>query len=271
MKTISLLLRILAIAGAVVAIIGWVATNNKVEDVTRSTKKALQRVDAARQEATDAEQRFKAADAKLKSLESDLAAAKSRATSARSQLAEAQREASSLRSEIKERQATISTLESQNSRLKEEMISMRTDVPEADSQQIAQYEERIASLNTEVQRLKEELANTTASVTAASPAVATATDALAASNRKGPAPRLATSEATTANVLRADNQNGLVIIDRGWRQGLEEEMEFGIAKGFSKPVQVKVTKTEPDYSLAYILPGSEGAKFAEGDEIKLLQ
>ncbi len=270
MKVISLLLRVLAILGAVVAIVGWVLTKGKVEEANQQIVKIQAEASAARQEASDSEQKFKASDSRAKALESDLADAKSRATSARSQLAEAQRDISGLRSDVREKDTEIQAMEAQNTKLKEEIISMRTEVPDVDPTKLAEYEEKISSLNSEIDRLKDELSK--APRTGSAP-VAVASTEPSADGSLAPtaAPRLAPSDDNTAAVLKADVKSGLVIIDRGQKAGLQEQMEFGIAKGYSKPVRVKVAKVAPDYSLAYILPGSEGAKFAAGDEIKLLQ
>lgn len=269
MKAISLLLRVLAILGAIVAIVGWVLTKGKVQEANQEITKITAQAKTARDEANDSEQKFKAADSRAKALESDLSDAKARATSARSQLAEAQRDISSLRSDNTQKDSEIKAMEAQNTKLKEEIISMRTEVPDVDPAKLAEYEEKIAALNTEIDRLKDELS--TSPKAAAIPGTVAANGTIETAAAPTVVPRLAASADNTATVLKADNKSGLVIIDRGQKSGLQEQMEFGIAKGYSKPVRVKVAKVAPDYSLANILPGSDGAKFAEGDEIKLLQ
>jgi len=74
-----------------------------------------------------------------------------------------------------------------------------------------------------------------------------------------------------ASILKSDPDNGIIIISRGQKGGLQREMEFSIAKGFSAPVRVKVRKVTPDISVAHILPGSKKVSFEEGDEITLIQ
>lgn len=268
MKAVSLLLRILAIAGAIVAAIGWFAINGKLKEANDTIARTQAGLNAAKQEASDAEQRFQAADARGKSLDAELADQRSRATSARTQLAEANRNITTLREEIRQGQSQIQSLEGQNTNLKEELISMRTAVPTVDTESVAEYEERIKTLTQQVATLRDEVATATARGAAAP----TGTAAIGTTPSGAPRSLRLASTGDTASVLKADIPNGMIIISRGQKQGLQEQMEFGIAKGFSAPMRVKLTRVEPEYSLAYILPGDTARlNLTEGDEVTLIQ
>lgn len=275
MKSISLLLRVLAIVGAIVAVVGWVATQDKVKDANADLTKAKSQAKAAQVEAADFDKKFQAAQSKAGSLESDLADAKSRVQSGRAELSVSKRETTAARAELKESKAELKSLEAQNTKLKEEIIAARTEVPDVDPEQIKAYEEKIATLGEEVDNLKDRLARSStgsSNVIAATDGVSatTGTGGAAASDASATPVLRLSSSGQTASVLKADVDNGLIVISRGQKQGLQKEMEFGIAKGFSAPVRVKVARTAPDYSVAYILPGGDPS-FAAGDEVTLVQ
>lgn len=280
---LSLLLRVLAVLAAAVAIYGWVTTKGKIAEANQQVQQAKAEAVTARADAAEAMQKFKSTNTRASALDSDLADAKSRATSARSQLAQAQREISELKQQIQTGQSEIRALESQNTKLKEEIIAAKTEVPTTLSpEDTSEQQRQMDELRKEITNLRGQLsrAQTSAAATVAGapglmdaplPSESTpegqATEAIAGSTT----PRLSAS-GETAEILKADTKNGLVIISSGYNQGLQADMELGIAVGTSAPVRIRVSKIETDYSIANILPG-EGPRprFAEGDVITLLQ
>ncbi|MEM9227353.1 MAG: hypothetical protein AAGA45_05240, partial [Verrucomicrobiota bacterium] len=79
-------------------------------------------------------------------------------------------------------------------------------------------------------------------------------------------------EPQTLQILKADHDNGLLIISRGQKGGLQKQMEFGLVKGLEKPIRVKVSRVENDYAVAHISPGMNHAvDYQEGDEVRVTQ
>ena len=273
MKSISLLLRVLAIVGAIVAAVGWFATDGKVKQANDEISNLESQLKQAQNTAAEFEKKHSDVSSRVAGLQSDLTEFKSRATSARSQLVQAQRDTTAVRDELRASQAEVKDLEEKNENLRREITDARIKVAEVDPEKIKQYEEKIAQLGEEVDTLKDKLA--IAARGSSTQIVPTSSDATAADGSAAatPAvvPRLAKS-GETASVLKADVDNGLIIISRGQKQGLQQAMEFGIAKDYSVPVRVKVARTTPDFSVAYILPGKGGNPiFEAGDKITLVQ
>ena len=49
-------------------------------------------------------------------------------------------------------------------------------------------------------------------------------------------------------------------------------MEFGIVKGFEKPIRLKASKVEPTYVITNIVPGENSARiYKEGDTVSIIQ
>ncbi len=283
MKIVSIILRVLAILGAAAAVAGYVLTQNKVNELNEQLAQEQSKATAAQQQATSAQDELSNAKSKVSGLSSDLGAVQERETKARNEFNQAQREIKSLQSDLKDIKSKVADLEQRNNTLKRELLDQRTSVPTDNSAEISQYQAKIEALNKQVMQLKTDLdaatARTSGSTAAAAGTAATGTAGASSTvapsgTPDAPATTVVSSAAKgqSATILKADHDNGILIISRGQQGGLQRQMEFGIVKGVEKPIRLTVTRVEPDFAIAHIAPGTSHAKiYKEGDTIQIVQ
>ncbi|MBC2594307.1 hypothetical protein H5P28_08535 [Ruficoccus amylovorans] len=298
MKMVSILLRLIAILGACAAVAGWVLTQGKVDEANAKLADKDKLVADAQAQATDARNQLETLQGKIKGLDSDLGASKDRESKALSQYATANRNLTSLQNELQKAKSDLASLKSDNDKLKRELIGQRTSAPDS-STNVAAYESKISALEAQVKTLTSQLADAQAQAQAAASAV-TSSAATAASTtpakttaRVDPTygsstytPAVSNSEAgtatesapsepvvtSTATVLKMDTSSGIVIISQPSQGNVSSQTEFGIVKGFEKPLRLKASRVEGAYIITNIVPGQNSARvYKEGDTISIIK
>lgn len=263
MKTVSLLLRILAVLGAVAAIALFFMTQGKVEDLQQQQRQNLSAKSSLHGQIDELTSARNELEGRFRGLEADLATTRTEFQNARSQLAQNRREMTTVQADLRRAREEVQNLEGQNTRLKEEIIATRATVPEVDAAQVEQYRERIAQLTRRVEEMQGQLdrrpaAGAVVPGSEAEPTVAQVQPEV----RRGDRPR-------SASVLRTNPSLGLVVLDSGSDQGLRQNMEFEIARHLGPKVKVRLSNVQSDVSVANILPGQGNVSFEQGQSVTL--
>ncbi len=272
MKAVSIILRILAILGAIAAVAGVLMVQNKVANITKEKEAAEQTVQSLRQEVGNHEDILSGLRSQLTARDSDLASARSEITRVRSQLVTAQRDASNSERELREARTRITDLDSQVRSMRQELVDANVQVAQGDPQRLREQEDKIAELQQEVDSLKDQLAVAMRTATTQPAVAGTPTSDIGTAATTAAAPTLASVErGTKTSVIRVDHKNGLIILGLGTESGIQANSEFEIVKGFERPIRLHVQSTQPNFLIANILPGDGNPRaFSAGDEVQLV-
>ncbi|MEO0795685.1 MAG: hypothetical protein AAFX93_11000 [Verrucomicrobiota bacterium] len=276
MKGLSIALRILAILGAIAAVVAWLLTNGKVEEITAQKNSETNRANVSASQVETLESDILSIRSENTQLSSDNADLDSRVKTLQSGASRDKREISNIRKDMKSLQAEYNELTSDYDDLKKEVQITANSRDGAtsmvDSAQIQEYEDRIQALNDELDGVKDKLVVAERrALNATGGLIAPAGDTTGGgSAAPGSVPQVAVPT-KTASILRSDLDRGILIISRGQVDGLQKQMEFSVAKGLSRKVRVKVGSVAPTYSVAYVLPGEDPSHLQEGDEVKITQ
>lgn len=271
MKAVSMTLRILAIVGAIVAVVAWVLTNGKVATLEDELAQSQDAKESAQSKLSDMEDEVTKLDAKLRTKDSETADEKARSQKLNTQLVQARREVTTLQQENADKKRNIQALKKENSNLKEEIINREVDLPEIDADEVADLKEQIAELEEEVDSMTEKLAE--AEEMAMKAKIASGPDEAGDTNGAADGSDIfaPVQPGKKISVLKIDARNGLIVFGNE-ADGLAKGMEFGVRKDYSRALRVRVSNVTSQYVIGYILPGEAKAKsFNTGDLVEIIQ
>ncbi len=236
MNVVSLILRALAILGAIAAAVGFVSVRGKVEDQSKALKAASQKYAAAQAEIeqtkADGEKAVAEERMKLKDIEKLQLEQKALADQATSQLAVARREVETAKKDAADKEKQVSNMKRDISAKNTEIASMKTKLAAGDPDKIKAQEAEIEALKKELTALK--------------------TPALAPKAETPGKPVYVDTQ-----VLAYDTEAGLITLAVGEKQVrpneslelIQDERELGTAV---------VMDVRPTFCIARIIPGTRG-------------
>ncbi len=297
MNNASLILRILAIVGALLALIGWALTNQSVRRSEVRLAEVTTELTAAQTAANSLNARLETTQRDLEATRSNLNAVTIERDSVNATLVQSRRDLEQRQSELRSAQTALNQSQSTVDILRGELSTARAAVREVQDMEarlarLEALEREVADLTTarstlqnRVRQLEGQLAARltapapTASGTTAGAPTGTATigtpAAAATPVARVPAPIAAEGLRPlegSAKVLRVATADGLVIINQGRGDGRTVGEQVAIATEFSRPIQGSVTRVFDTISVLSILPDQgDWSFFKEGDTVTLLK
>jgi len=272
MKGLSIALRIIAILGAIAAVVAWVMTKGKVEEAETKIAQLETRAGNLTTQVDELDSQLTAARGEKNQISEQLADSRARINALQKENLERQRAESKLRTETRELEQKYAELESANDQLKREILDVQTNRPQeaaVDPAKLQELEDQLAAVREELENTKDKLSAANLRAQAASGGAPSGGTGASGGQADGAAPTIAQLNAQSASILRSDPEKGILIISRGQVDGLQRQMEFNVAKGLEKTVRVKVGTVAPTYAVAYVLPGQDPSHLQEGDQISI--
>lgn len=271
MKGLSIALRVIAILGAAAAAFFWYQTRGVVQEKTEQ----ITALEGEKADIADLNKQLTAEKEGLKGQvnqkELELSEAKSQVRFSSDQVSKLKRDLGKLERDFGDKQEELVALNKEHEGLKAELKNLITTYQtgdKADPEQLKQYKADIDRLEEDKNELKDKIAVLEKRLQDAQAGVPTTGPTAVAENGSGsvgPVPE------QDASVLRTDPDRGILIISRGQADGLQQQMQFNIAKGLGKKVRVKVGTVTPTYSVAYVLPGEDPSYIQQGDSVRITQ
>jgi len=273
MKALSLILRVVAILGAVAAVALFMMVQGKVEDKENELVAAQAQLSTTQGEKENLAADKAALQSQVKELEAKVADQTSIISRINTNLSEAQRKTSTLESDLEKTKSTLETRESEIAQLKKDIVNAQllgnNNEDEAGDEEAD--DGKVAELTTQLQAANDTIADLRADLE-------TATTQLEDLRETFKSVRSAAEEATTGvreisranfqtvQVLQARPESGLVVIDLGTNRGAKVNEKVDLTRNNELVANLNITRVFPDYSLAAILPGSPEPKLLESGQ-----
>ncbi len=285
MNAVSLILRIVAIVGAIAAGVGWYLTNGKLDEKQTELTDTQTQLADTEAELTRTGNELTATTSQLNETESNL-------DRASENLAQTSAELEKTRSELSDVSSKASKLEVERNQLANEKNELQSEVLrlvelqdfkrryEQEQRRALELTEQLNSMRDAKSQVDSELdialdriAKLESGTGGAGPATATVGNREVVTSFQ-PLPVDIVGMKSTgqgAAILRSSNDNALLVISRGTADGIEEGTELGLAVGFGTPVKVRTTRALDSYSLVSVLPGQDTRDLTEGAQVVILR
>ncbi len=250
MKTLTLILSILALLGAAASAFFYVQigdTKTKLQgDLTASTSKA----ESLEQELDKTKGDLKRTADRLTETDNELATAKSRISTAEARATTANREVNELKSQLQAKTQAEQTLNSEIANLRRDLVQTRLATTQGAPEEVEGYRTTIANLERRLRELG--AANGTAAAT---------TEGTDTASGDQPA----TTTDLAATVVRVGPQNSFVVFDVGTAQGASTGQSFSITRGDQEVARAIISDVRENHAVAQVAPASIKSALRAGD------
>lgn len=269
MKVVSLVLRIVAIVGALAAIALAVVTFGKVEDLEGDVRQLETEKSAAVSAKQDAENLVAEKESLVRGLQTDLDDARDTVNKFRSQLTQTSQELNRMQQSLRDEQTKLRELTQQKETLEREILAMQNVQTESvDPAVVRKLEDEKADLELLLREQKDKITDLEFELANVNQRRVTAAEEEQANQDGTSAAQF--EEGATAQIIRIDAASGLLVLDRGTGRGITENMKMSIVKGIQGELRLQIASVEPQFALANILPSSGNPKaYAAGDTVEL--
>ena len=272
MKSLSIILRVVAIVAAAAAVALFFMSKGKLAEKQTALVNAQAATQAVQGELETANSQITAAQAQLSAERKSLADTKGKLESTRSEMYAAKQEVTRTEAQLKETKSTIAELEGDAQDLREKLVKTEKSLAEASKEaELAQLNERIEELAKSNDTLKQDLM---AAESLARSSSSRKDSSEAASKKAGfspnmaPAAQPATIGAATT-VASISSENGIVVLNSTPELGLATGAEITLIQGLTALGKVQITQVTETLAIANILPGTK-LKLNAGDTVKIL-
>lgn len=282
MKSLSLILRILAIVAAIAATALFFISKGKLAEKETQLTQARQATAATQAELVSSNEKLIALEAGIKTERDALAESKRKLEGVRSEMYTARQEVSRSQQQLSQAKNKITELEGTARRLRADLVEAEQSLAAAGkSGEINQLNDRIAelektndSLKSELAKAKEAAANTSV---VASKAVNTPGSAASrytagyasASAAATPAPTFSIGAETTIQSISAEN--GLIVLNSTPALGLAPGQTITLVQDLKAVGKVQIQSVTDAYAVANILPGPTARSLGTGSKVQLLR
>ncbi len=234
MKILSYLLPGGAILAGFAAIAAWFLTNGKLDQKQSELDALNNRLTSTQADLGDARDQLASLQSDLQVTRQDLAASKQQVTRFQDDYYRATQEVTQLQNALKSEQAAVEKLVSDNDRLRREILAVKSaPPPDIDNSEVVRgYKQKIAEMEQEIRDLQGNLSNT--------PMTTASRINLPASGGSQPLPASGAGS-ITANVAAVRPEQGIVVLDRGFRDGVQRNQEYALLHNGNRLGKIRVT------------------------------
>ncbi len=258
MNMLSLVLRILGIAGGILAGAAWFITNGALQDKQTLLDTEKTQHKATRSELADVKEKAIHLESDLKLIRIDLAAQKQEVNQFQNQYYEASQEINRLQASLESEQELAERLSMDNHRLKHEILMVKS-VPPPDidnSDEVLGYKRKIEDLEAEIQELQGRLRGAPVMV----------------STHPTTSAVKATRFQVDAMVAAIKPESGLIVVNRGFDSGLRKMSEYSLLRNGTEVGRFRVTVIDSAMSAGSIHGnGDLSNRLRTGDSIVIVQ
>lgn len=256
MKSLTLTLSIVALLAAGASAFFYLQIGNTKEELQRNLYSETVRADGLKQDVDRATERIGSLEQDRARLDAELGDTKSRLSSEQARGIQVNRDLQTVRTQLSAREEAVQTLNTEVSQLRRELVQARLATAPADTAEVEQFRQTIATLEARVRELQSgaSLAGTTPSPTLTT-GTATATTT----------PRIQMSAAQSANVSTVGPMNAFVVISFGSANGAQVGQTFSIKRDNSEIARVRISDARENFSVAQVAPDSLRSALRPGD------
>jgi len=279
MKSLSLILRIVAILAACAAAALFFVSKGKLAEQQIQLEQARKETQTIQTELETANSSIATISTQLASERKSLAETKEKFESSRSQVYTAKQEVSRTQQQLRQAKATISSLESQATQLRADLVKTEESLALSSKEsELAQLNERVEELTKVNDSLKQDLfsAEVLAQSKKSSSAEANRRSEQLSSGGYQSTFKASTTPAAQAasigsetSVAAISSRDGIIVLDDAQNIGLTVGAEVTLIQGLTALGKIQVTKVTEQFAVANILPGTR-LKLAVGDSVKIL-
>lgn len=276
MKSLSLILRIVAIVAAIAAAALFFISQGKLAEKQTQLEASQKATAATQAELETANGDIEKLEGRLKNEREALADTKDKLEEMRSEMYTARQEVTRKEQELNETKGKLNEVEGSARRLRADLIATEQQLAAASKEtEIAQLNERIAELELANNTLKSDLEAELAMKAAKAPKKAIAANGTAATSTGG---KTDTSSAAVqpvsigaeAVIASVDTKNGIIVLSGASELGLNAGAEITLIKDLAAIGKIKIINIEQDLAVASILPGAKSRQLIEGITVNLL-
>lgn len=280
MKSLSLILRIVAILAACAAVALFFMSKGKLAEKQTQLEQAQAATQEKIVELDTTTAQVASLGTQLTTERKSLADTKGKLESIRSEMYTAKQEVTRTQQQLKETKNTVTELEDAATRLRVDLVKTEESLAETSKEaEIAQLNERIEELAKANDTLKQDLTATESlkrSSTSRSPTSNIGSMQTGSGDYKsGFSPNTAAavkpasigSETTVASISSGD---GIIILDSTPELGLTVGSEITLIQNLRALGKVRITKVTEQLAVANILPGTKLRGISKGDTVKIM-
>ena len=247
MRNLTMILSVIAMAGAVAAGVLFVLIGNSKQLLRQQLATAELRGSQLSASLTEAEETNTRLNERIQAMDAQLASTKRELTATTIELEQRQRALELAESQFAEAEAEL-----QNSR--QELGSLRIELAHAQEQlqhqipaaEAVRYRQIIAQLEARTAQLETALA------------------------ARGTPDSLVAGRGSHAQVVSVGPQNAFVVINFGRRHGAAANQRLQVTRGADQLALVEISDSKENYSIAQVLPDSLSGKIRKGDAAALI-
>jgi len=279
MKQVSLILRIVAIAGAVAAVSLYFVARGKIDRKQAQLEEARQKRSSVQSEVDSLNEKLDETRSELEQTESELEQTENTLDSTKSKVYAAQNEAERLKNDLDRAQSKVDELKQEKQKVQQELVATERKLADAVAQsKAAELRQRIDALEQTNEEMKNKLAEArrggggTASGAAGKAAGTGRTD----DGRGEKQPREPTFAPGTvgpsATVASLDESAGMLVLEAASRLGLSvgDQLRL-IDNDLNRLAEVKIRALRNGDAVADILPDSELGNLSANDQVQLMR
>lgn len=276
MKSLSIILRIVAILAAAAAVALFFMSKGKLAEKQVALEQAQAATQATQAELETANSKITTIATQLSTERKALADTKGKLESIRSEMYTAKQEVTRTQQQLKETKNTISELEDAATRLRTDLVKTEESLASASKEaELAQLNERIEELVKSNDTLKQDLIAAESlqkSYSARKPAESSTStggykSSFSPNNAAAVQPASIGAATTIASI---SSENGIIILNSTPELALTAGSQITLIQGLKALGKVQVVKVTEELVIANILPGTKLSKLSAGDTVKIM-
>lgn len=259
MKSLTLVLCVIAILGAAASAYFWVEIGKTKEVLKQEVSNAQKSTAEVQAKLADSTTKGQALEKSLAESDSNLGEAKLRASKAEATNTQISRDVAQLRNQITAKDDAASTLNTEISQLKRELAQAKLSASAATPEEVEGYKSTIASLQAKVTDLEAGRGTVVAGGSTSTTAGSTGTTVPSA-----PA-------GLSGQVASIGAQNGFVVLNIGSAQGVQVNQRFNITRSGAVVASAVISSVQPNLAIAQITADSLRSGLNKGDTAVISQ
>jgi septal ring factor EnvC (AmiA/AmiB activator) len=278
MKSLSLILRIVAILAAAAAVALFFTSKGKLAEKQTELEQAQAVTQATKGELETANGQIASLETQLSTERKSLADTKGKLESVRSEMYTAKQEVTRTQQQLRETKSTIADLEDTATRLREDLVKTEKSLASASKEsEIAELNDRIEELAKANDTLKQDLIAAEAYTrsrprTAPTSRTQTGTGDYKSSFSPSMAPPVQPASIGTETTIASISSNdGIIVLDTTAELGLSAGSQITLVQGFKALGKIQITEVTEKFAIANILPGTSTRGLSAGATVKLLR
>jgi len=272
MKSLSLILRIVAIVAACGAAVLFFMAQGKIKEKDAQLKAATAAHETTQAELAEANTEIAQLSTSIAQGRSALAESKRELDTTRSEMYAAQQEVTRTQTQLKQAQQQVSSLQLDLQTARSQLIEAESKAAQVDkTAEIAALNSRIQELETANQELQDDLNVAKSKVDALSARGTTSASTYGTSTPSSGATVGPVSIGPEVTIASISLKDGIVVFDQGADLGLAPGTQVTLIKDMKAVGKVRIVQVKDQYTVANILPGAKTSALTAGTAVKLLR